>query len=349
MEEKNIARQYESSGVNLKEAQKTVKKISEIVKDTFTPSVLTQIGSFAAVYRLDFKNLEKPVLIASTDGIGTKIILHLKAGTLEAAGQDLVAMSANDILTLGARPLFFLDYIAGGKLDAEIVARFVAGIANACKKIGASLVGGETAEMPGIYREGDYDLSGFIVGAADLEKLPGPEKLSPGDLIIGLASSGPHSNGYSLIRKIMDDSSIQLHDEVPGTDKTFGELVLEPTVLYHPHLISLFEAGIVKSAAHITGGGFYENIARAISPNLDAVIFKDSYKVPPIFNYLQKVGGISEEEMYHVFNMGIGFVIFVNPYEASNTIEEIERSGVEAFIIGKVTEGRGKVKIVESD
>lgn len=349
MKERDIAKKYESSGVSLKEAHKAVKKISEIVKETFTPSVLTQIGSFAAVYRPEFEDLAKPVLITSTDGIGTKIILHLKAGTLEAAGQDLVAMSANDILTLGARPLFFLDYIAGGKLDAEIVARFVKGIANACKKIGASLIGGETAEMPGIYREGDYDLSGFIVGAADLEKLPGPDKLSHGDLIIGLASSGPHSNGYSLIRKIMDDSSIHLEDEVAGTGRTFGDLILEPTVLYHPYLLALFEAGLVKSAAHITGGGFHENIARALPPTLDAVIFKGSFVVPPVFRYLQKAGSISEEEMYHVFNMGIGFVIFVSPDDASSVIEEIKRSGIESFIIGKVIEGKGRVKIVESD
>ena len=348
MKEKKAAEKYEASGVSLEEAGKAVRKIKEIVEETFTPAVLTKIGAFAAVYRAEFEGLNRPALVSSTDGIGTKISLHLQADTLEAAGQDLVAMSSNDILTLGARPLFFLDYIAGGKLNAEIVARFVKGIAAACKKIGASLIGGETAEMPGIYREGDYDLSGFIVGVTDLELLPGPERLRSGDTIIGLASSGPHSNGYSLIRKVMEDADIKLQDVVPGTDKTFGEFILKPTVLYHPYLLPLFEAGVVKSAAHITGGGFYENVARAIPPDLDAVIFAKSYPIPPIFKFLQEVGNISDEEMYRVFNMGIGFVIFVDREKSGRIINQLKANGIEAFIIGEVIEGRGKVKIVES-
>lgn len=337
---------YEEAGVNLEEASKTIHKIKGLVESTYDKNVLSGIGPFAALYSLPSKDFNEPVLVASSDGVGTKIILHLKAKTLREAGQDLVAMSSNDILTLGAKPLFFMDYVAGGKIDSNVVAEFIEGISNACKKIGCSLIGGETAEMPGLYKEGDYDLSGFIVGIVEKTKIPDAKAVRENDVIIGVPSSGPHSNGYSLIRKIMDEAEIGLDDIVPGTGATFGSLILKPTELYHPKLYSLFEANIVKSAAHITGGGFYENIPRALNPNVDAVIEKRLIPTPPIFHFLMEKGGVDEEEMYRVFNMGIGFVVIVDQKNEDTAIQILKEKGTLGIVIGRIIKGNGKVVLV---
>ncbi|MCX7831478.1 MAG: phosphoribosylformylglycinamidine cyclo-ligase [Actinobacteria bacterium] len=341
------AKRYEESGVNLKEASKTVAEIKQVVKRTFNDKVLTDLGSFAALFDANFKDYKNPVLVSSTDGVGTKIILHIEAGTYKEAGQDLVAMSSNDILTLGAKPLFFLDYIAGGKINSHVVSKFVEGMAEACQQIGAALIGGETAEMPGVYKEGDYDLSGFIVGIADKSEIPDASLIKPGDIVIGIESSGPHSNGFSLIRKIMNEKSVTLESEVPGTDKKFAELVLKPTILYHPSVLPLFEKKLVKSAANITGGGFYENIPRSIPTNVDVVIRKSSFEVPEIFKFIMKVGQIEEEEMFNVFNMGIGFIIISDRENENEIFNMVSASGLKCFTIGEVVEGEGKVRIVE--
>jgi phosphoribosylformylglycinamidine cyclo-ligase len=337
---------YEEAGVNLEEASKTISKIKRLVESTYDRNVLSGIGPFAALYRLPIEEFKEPVLVASSDGVGTKIILHLKAGTLKAAGQDLVAMSSNDILTLGARPLFFMDYVAGGKIDSNVVAEFVEGISMACKKIGCSLIGGETAEMPGVYKDGDYDLSGFIVGIAEKERIPDAESIEENDVIIGIPSSGPHSNGYSLIRKIIEETGIGLDDIVTDTGQTFGSLILQPTVLYHPYLYPLFEANIVKSAAHITGGGFYENIPRALNPDVDAVIEKRLIPTQPVFNLLMEKGSIDEDEMYRVFNMGIGFVIVVEESKTEAALDMLNEQGISGFAIGRIVKGSGKVVLV---
>lgn len=341
------SKKYQESGVDLEEASKTVAQIKKIVKKTFTDKVLTDLGSFAAVFEANFNGYENPVLVSSTDGVGTKIKLHLEAGTYKEAGQDLVAMSSNDILTLGAKPLFFLDYIACGKLNSYIVSQFIDGMAEACKEIGAALIGGETAEMPGIYNEGDYDLCGFIVGIADKSKIPDASLVKPGDIIIGIESSGPHSNGYSLIRKIMKEKSITLETIVPGIGKKFAELVLKPTILYHKSLLPLFEEKLVKSAANITGGGFYENIPRSIPPGVDVVISKSSFEVPEIFKFIMKLGNVEEEEMFHVFNMGIGFILISDSKNENDILNMISESGLKCFTIGEIVDGQGKVRIVE--
>lgn len=341
-----LKKRYEEAGVSLEEASKTVSRIKSVVKSTFNERVLIDVGAFAALYDASFPELKNPVLVASTDGIGTKILLHLERGTYEEAGQDLVAMCSNDILTLGAEPLFFLDYIAAGRLDSETVASIVEGIAKACKKIGASLIGGETAEMPGLYKEGHYDVSGFIVGILDKEKILDPKKVKPGDIVIGIESSGPHSNGYSLIRKMMDEGQIAPEEMVPGTDKTFIELVMEPTILYHPYLIELFRDGLVKSAANITGGGFFENIPRALPENVDVVIHRSSYRVPPLFSLIMEKAQIEEEEMYAVFNMGTGFVLIVSRENQEDVLKHVAEKGIKSFVLGEVVEGSGRVKMV---
>lgn len=332
--------------MNLEEAAKAVEQIKNIVKSTFDRGVLLEVGSFAAVYDPFFLSYKRPVLVTSTDGIGTKIILHLKAKTFDEAGQDLVAMCANDILTLGAKPLFFLDYIAGGKIDSQTVVLLVNGIAKALKKIGCALIGGETAEMPDVYKEGDYDLSGFIVGIAEKEKLPSLDSVKPGDILIGIESSGPHSNGYSLVRKVMDENSLSL-DTSAFEGKTFGELVLAPTNLYHPAVLPLFEKKLVKSAAHITGGGFFENIPRALPKSVNAVIRKSSFPIPEIFKILMKYGNIEEEEMFHVFNMGIGFTLVASPENEKAIHQVIKEAGFNSYTIGEIISGEGQVKIVE--
>lgn len=338
---------YEEAGVNLDEAAKTVGKIKEIVKKTFNSKVLTDLGAFAAAYDARFENLKNPVLVTSTDGVGTKIVLHLEAGTFAEAGQDLVAMCSNDILTMAAKPLFFLDYIAGGKLDSGVVERLVEGIASACLKIGASLIGGETAEMPGLYKEGDYDVSGFIVGVCERDHIPDVSSVKPGDILIGVESSGPHSNGYSLIRKIMEEKSISLQTVISDTGLSFGEMILKPTHLYHPVIMPLFEERLVKTAANITGGGFFENIPRSMPSNVNAVISKSSFVVPEIFKFIMSAGEVEESEMYAVFNMGIGFVLFGERNKETEIHRAIALRGLKSYTIGEVVEGKGKVILVD--
>lgn len=339
----SFPKSYRNSGVNLDEAEKTVEKISNSVKSTFNQSVLTEIGNFAALFSLSSYQYKEPILVSSTDGVGTKILLHIKAKTFQFAGIDLVAMSSNDILTLGARPLFFLDYIACGKLNSEMAALMVKGMAKACRKIGAALIGGETAEMPGMYKEKHYDLSGFMVGIVEKSKIPLSKNIKKGDIIIGISSSGPHSNGFSLIRKILKEKKYSLQDKPPSLNKTLKELLLKPTELYHPYVLPLFEKNLVKTAANITGGSFKENIPRVLPKNHLAVINKNSFPVPEIFKFLQREGGIEESEMFSVFNMGIGFVLITGKNHVQEILSYLNKPGEKAYIIGEIKRGDRKV------
>lgn len=337
-------RSYYESGVDLETAEKVTKKISLIATETYTDDVISGVGPFAALFKIPAKEYHEPVLVSATDGVGTKILLHLKAKTYQAAGIDLVAMSANDILTAGAKPLFFLDYIACGKLDPQIVASFIEGMAKALKEIGASLVGGETAEMPGFYKEGEYDLSGFMVGIVEKSKIIRKSNVKKGDVVIGISSSGPHANGYSLIRKIIEEKSLVLEKEYSEIGTTLSKAILAPTRLYHSLVYPLLGKFHIHGLANITGGGFYENIPRIIPDGLCAQIDRSSFKVPAIFKFIQKHGDISEEEMYSIFNMGIGFVIIVPESDALNILKELNSHKEQAFIIGKVIEGKEKIE-----
>lgn len=336
---------YREAGVDLEEAGRVVNRITRLASSTHDKNVLDSIGPFAAVYRFPAEEYEEPLIVSSTDGVGTKILLHLEAGTFKEAGIDLVAMSSNDILTAGARPLFFLDYIAAGRLSADAAAGFIEGIAEACRKIGASLIGGETAEMPGVYRPGDYDLSGFIVGVVERKKLPDHRSINPGDVVVGLASSGPHANGYSLIRKILKENHLSLDYRPPELGSSLKDALTAPTMLYHPVLIDLYEKGVIKGSANITGGGFYENIPRTLPEGTAAVIKRGALGIPEIFRFIQAAGDVPEEEMFHVFNMGTGYVIVVSPDLVDTVMNHIEQRGVKACIIGEIVRGDGEVVI----
>lgn len=336
---------YLKAGVDLKAAEKAVKKISLIASSTYSKNVISGVGPFASLFKIPLKDYREPVLVSTADGVGTKIILHLKAKTFGAAGIDLVAMSANDILTTGAKPLFFLDYIACGKLNPEIVSSFIKGMAFACKEIGASLIGGETAEMPGLYQECEYDLSGFMVGILEKSKIIKKSDVKKGDAIVGISSSGPHANGFSLIRKIIELNSLELERTYPELGQTLSQAILSPTRLYHNLISPLLNEFSIHGLANITGGGFLENIPRVIPDGLCAEIDKSSYEVPIVFEFIQKQGGIPEEEMYSIFNMGIGFVIIVSKDDATYVLNKLNLRKKQAFLIGKVVEGKEKIEL----
>lgn len=336
---------YLKSGVDLKAASEAVEKITSIAKDTYTFDVLSGVGPFASLFRSPVEGFSDPILVSSADGVGTKLLLHVQEKTFEEAGIDLVAMCANDILTAGAIPLFFLDYIAGAQLDPEVVSRFVHGMAIACKEIGAALIGGETAEMPGLYKKGDYDLSGFIVGVVDLPKIIKTEMVKPGDLIIGITSSGPHSNGFSLIRKIIADEGLDLNKKYDKLGETLKDSLLAPTRLYHPIVMPLLKESRIHGMANITGGGLVENIPRCIPDGYCAVIDTSSFPLPKIFEFLKEKGRLNKDEMYSVFNMGIGFALIVNMGDADELIQTLNHNKEQAFVIGKITKGKSKIEL----
>jgi len=321
---------YKDSGVDKEEGYKAVELIKESVKKTQGPEVLNRLGGFGSLYELG--NYNNPVLVSGTDGVGTKLAVALEKKVYDTVGIDCFAMCANDILCHGAKPLFFLDYIACGKLEAEISSQIVKGITDACLESGTALVGGETAEMPGFYKDGDYDVAGFCVGVAEKDKLTGPENVVEGDVIIGIASSGVHSNGFSLIRKLVPDLDVDFQG------KPIWQELIKPTRLYIKPVLSLLEKYEIHSMAHITGGGLRENAPRAISENFGVEIDKDAINVPEIFQYLQKQG-VPEEDMWNTFNMGIGFLLTVPSGEADKIIEELKGFSMDSAIIGKVKKG----------
>jgi len=327
---------YKDAGVNIQEGYKVVKFIKEQALGTYNDRVLSGIGSFAALY--DISGYKNPVLVSGADGVGTKLKIAFKMGIYDTVGIDCVAMCVNDVLCHGATPLFFLDYIACGKLDAEIVSSIVSGILKGCKIAGCSLIGGETAEMPDFYKEGDYDIAGFAVGIVERDRIVDGSNIKDGDVFIGIESSGCHSNGYSLIRKLIRD----LDEEFEA--RKIGEVLLEPTTIYVPYVVPLLEKYKIKGMAHITGGGFYENIPRMFKENFTAVIYKESFEIPSIFKYIMSLG-VEEKEMFNTFNMGIGFVLCVERGSEEKILDELKLMGKKAFVIGHVERGGGGVCI----
>lgn len=337
---------YESAGVDVQEGQRSVELMKQAVQKTMTKEVLQGLGSFGAMVQPDLTNMDQPVMVSGTDGVGTKLKLAFLMDRHDTIGQDCVAMCVNDILCHGAKPLFFLDYLATGKLKAEKAASVVAGIAEACKEVGCALVGGETAEMPGFYSDGEYDLAGFAVGMVDRKKMITGEKIQVGDVILGLASSGLHSNGFSLVRKILlEKEGLKLTEPFGAQGKTLGEELLTPTALYVKPVLAMMEEITIKGLAHITGGGFYENIPRVLPEGRAANLRMGSWKIPPIFECLKEKGPLEDDVLFGTFNMGIGMVMVVAPEDVHTALELLHKHGQLAWEIGGVTEGNGQVTV----
>lgn len=338
---------YKSAGVDIEAGYKAVELMKEHVKTTMREEVLGGLGGFSGAFSLEkFKNMEKPTLVSGTDGVGTKLKLAFLLDKHDTIGIDCVAMCVNDIACAGGEPLFFLDYIACGKNEPEKIAEIVKGVADGCRQAGAALIGGETAEMPGFYPVDEYDLAGFAVGIVDQEKLICGKDIKAGDKIIGIASSGIHSNGYSLVRKVFPMRESCLNEHVSSLGMTLGEALLTPTKIYVKALKSVKEAGVnIKGCSHITGGGFYENIPRMLNDGVRAVIKKDSYPILPIFKLLQESGNIDEQMMYNTFNMGIGMMLVVDADECEKTIAAIEAAGEKAYEVGVIETGEKGVTL----
>lgn len=336
---------YKSAGVDIEAGYKSVELIKEYVKQTNRPEVMGGLGGFAGAFSLSgFMGMKEPTLVSGTDGVGTKLKLAFILDKHDTIGIDCVAMCVNDIACMGGEPLFFLDYIACGKNYPEKIASIVKGVADGCAQAGCALIGGETAEMPGFYAEDEYDLAGFAVGIVDKPLIPDAEDIKENDILIGIGSSGFHSNGFSLIRKVFAMNESELNKHYDELSSTLGEALLAPTKIYVKALKAVSDSGIkLHGASHITGGGFYENIPRMLPNNIDAVIEKSSYEIPPVFSLLQKTGNIEEKMMYNTFNMGLGMVIAVDKKEADRTIEAVNNSGEKACIIGQTVSGEKKV------
>ena len=338
---------YKNAGVDIEAGYKSVELMKKYVKETMRPEVLGGLGGFSGAFSMEsFKDMEKPTLVSGTDGVGTKLKLAFLMDRHDTVGIDCVAMCVNDIACAGGEPLFFLDYIACGKNYPEKIASIVNGVADGCKQAGAALIGGETAEMPGFYPEDEYDLAGFAVGIVDEKKMITGADLKPGDVLIGLASSGVHSNGFSLVRKVfeMTKESLDTYYEELGT--TLGEALLAPTKIYVKALRTVKEAGVaIKACSHITGGGFYENIPRMLPDGVKAVVEKDSYEIPAIFRLLAKTGNIEEKMMYNTYNMGIGMVLAVDPADADKAMEAARAAGETPYVIGRIEAGEKGVEL----
>jgi len=332
---------YKKAGVDIEAGYKSVELMKKHVQETMRKEVLTNLGGFSGAFSMEsFKNTEKPTLVSGTDGVGTKLKLAFLLDKHDTVGIDCVAMCVNDIACAGGEPLFFLDYIACGKNEPEKIATIVKGVAEGCKQSGAALIGGETAEMPGFYPIDEYDLAGFAVGIVDEKDLITGKDIKPGNAIIGIASSGVHSNGFSLVRSVvhMTRESLETYYDYLGT--TLGDALIQPTKIYVKALKNVKEAGVkILGCSHITGGGFYENIPRMLPDGVRAEIIKTSYEVPAIFNMLSRDGDIAEEMMYNTFNMGIGMMLCVNGDDVDKTIEAIEAAGEKAYVVGRTVAG----------
>jgi phosphoribosylformylglycinamidine cyclo-ligase len=332
---------YREAGVDIRAADAAKARIKSLARSTFTGSVLTEIGSFGGMFRPDLRPYREPVLVASTDGVGTKIKVAVAAGVHDTVGYDLVAHCVNDILVQGATPLFFLDYLALGRMDPATVEAIVSGVVRACSEFGCPLIGGETAEMPGTYAEGDYDLAGFIVGVVEKDRAL-PRGVREGDLLLGLPSAGLHTNGYSLARRVLLDAlGHRVDTHLPELGATVGEALLAPHRSYLALLEPLLERDKVRALAHITGGGFAGNIPRVLPDGLGARLRSGSWEVPPLFRLIQKGGAVSDEEMVRTFNMGIGMVVVVSPGNLHDVEHSLERKGETSFVIGSVVAGSG--------
>ncbi len=336
---------YKDAGVDIDAGNDLVERIKGVAKRTRRPEVMAGLGGFGAMFEIP-KGFDEPVLVSGTDGVGTKLRLAMDAGNHDTIGIDLVAMCVNDLIVGGAEPLFFLDYYATGKLDVDIAAAVVEGIGAGCDLSACSLVGGETAEMPGMYEGSDYDLAGFCVGIVEKSKIIDGSKVKAGDHIIGLASSGPHSNGYSLIRKIIEVSNADLNQPFEGT--TLSNALLEPTRIYVKPLLEAFKQFDVHALAHITGGGFWENIPRVLPPNTQANIDTHSWSLPPVFQWLQENGNVETHEMYRTFNCGVGMVVIVSAEQSNAVIDFLKQQGEDAWLLGSIEQQTGDQQVVMS-
>lgn len=338
---------YKNSGVDIEAGYKSVELMKKYVQNTMRPEVLTGLGGFSGAFSMEsFKNMEKPTLVSGTDGVGTKIKLAFLLDKHDTIGIDCVAMCVNDIACAGGEPLFFLDYIACGKNYPEKIATIVSGVAEGCKQSGCALIGGETAEHPGLMPEDEYDLAGFAVGIVDEKDIITGADLKADDVLIGMASSGVHSNGFSLVRKIfrMNEETLNTYIDELGT--TLGEALLAPTRIYVKALKSIKDAGVrVKACSHITGGGFYENVPRMLPEGKHAVIEKNSYPIPPIFTLMAREGNVEEHMMYNTYNMGLGMVLAVDPADVDKTMAAIKAAGDTPYIVGKITDGEKGVTL----
>ena len=336
---------YKEAGVDVTAGYKAVELMKSHVGKTMRPEVLTGLGGFGGLFSLEAFSYKKPVLVSGTDGVGTKLKLAFLMDKHDTVGIDCVAMCANDVVCSGAQPLFFLDYVAQGKVIPERVEQIVKGVADGCIQAGCALIGGETAEMPGFYPEDEYDLAGFVVGIADGEKIIDGQKIRPGDKLVGLASSGIHSNGYSLVRKIFNLESGDLKGFNEKLGESLGETLLKPTRIYVKTVLKLMAEFDIRGVAHVTGGGFIENLPRMMPENTQVVIRKGSWPVLPIFNLIMEAGSVPEEDMYNTFNMGIGMVLAVPAKQAEAVVKAAEALGEKAYIIGEAAEGREPIRL----
>ena len=338
---------YKTAGVDIEAGYRSVELMKKHVKETMRPEVLGGLGGFSGAFSMNkIKQMEHPVLLSGTDGVGTKIKLAFLMDRHDTVGIDCVAMCVNDVVCAGGEPLFFLDYIACGKNYPEKIASIVSGVAEGCKQAGAALIGGETAEHPGLMPEDEYDLAGFAVGVVDEKDLITGEQIKPGDTLIGIASSGVHSNGFSLVRKVFEMTKESLDTYSEELNMTLGEALLTPTRIYVKALQSVRSAGVtIKGCSHITGGGFYENIPRMLPEGVTAVVHKDSYPVLPIFRLLQKTGDLDEKMMYNTYNMGLGMILAVDSADADRTLTALKEAGETAYIVGETESGNKEVII----
>lgn len=338
---------YKNAGVDIEAGYRSVELMKKHVQETMRKEVLTNLGGFSGAFSMEaFKNMEKPTLVSGTDGVGTKLKLAFIMDKHDSVGIDCVAMCVNDIACAGGEPLFFLDYIACGKNYPEKIASIVSGVAEGCKQSNAALIGGETAEMPGFYPEDEYDLAGFAVGIVDEKDIITGKDVKAGDVLIGMASSGVHSNGFSLVRKVfsMDKKTLDTYHEELGT--TLGEALIAPTKIYVKALRSIKDAGVrIKACSHITGGGFYENIPRMLPEGKRAVVEKNSYEVPAIFKMLAREGEIAEQMMYNTYNMGLGMILAVDPADVDKTMEAVKTAGETPYVVGKIEDGEKGVTL----
>jgi phosphoribosylformylglycinamidine cyclo-ligase len=339
---------YRDAGVDIDEMNAAVQRMREHVRSTFTPQVLTDIGSFGGMFKLDTGGYADPVLVSSIDGVGTKVRVAAAMGRHDTIGADLVAHCVNDILVQGARPLFFLDYFATGKLSQDIVVDVVKGLAEGCRAAGCALIGGETAEMPGVYADGEYDLAGCIVGMVDRARTIDGQSITPGDAVIGLASSGLHTNGFSLARHVLFDTAGLSPQSTPAqlAGRSVGDVLLDPHRSYAQAVLPLLDRFAVKGMAHITGGGFYDNIPRTLPADCSVTLDRRLWTPPPIFSYIQELGNVPDSEMYRTFNMGIGLVLIVDRGDAIEIMAELEQRGEAASLIGDVHRGVHEVDII---
>lgn len=337
---------YAASGVDITAGYRSVELMKQHIKKTMTPGVCSDVGGFGGLFEMDLEGISKPILVSGTDGVGTKLKIAFLMDKHDTVGIDCVAMCVNDIICCGAKPLFFLDYIACGKNIPERIADIVKGVCEGCVQSGAALIGGETAEMPGFYPVDEYDLAGYSTGVVDKAKIIDNKTMKPGDIIIALPSSGVHSNGFSLVRKVFDIENADIKAPVASLGgKSLGETLLTPTKIYVKPVLSLLEKVSVKGISHITGGGFYENIPRSIPDGLCAKINKDSVKILPIFKLIQETGNITERDMFNTFNMGVGMSIVVSKEDSQKALDSLKSSGEDAYIIGEIIESDNKIEI----